>query len=149
MTARGTAMRDEAGRGEGERREAAMRRGRAWIIGGLFVAGLVSGFYVGKTEALSAKAGQSLWTPELAIVLTAVFLVAMLAGSLLLNRVMDELERQRAYKASAAAGAALLLVYPPWFFLWKGGLLPEPMHLALFGIFWIVLAGASLWYKVR
>jgi len=142
-------MRDGAPRGEGERREGAMRRGRLWLIGGLFAVGLVSGFYVGKTEALSAKAGVSLWTPELAIALTAAFLLAMVVGSLLMNRVMDEHERQRAYKASAAAGAALLFVYPPWYFLWKGGLLPEPMHLALFSLFWVALALSTLWYRFR
>ena len=38
-----------------------------------------------------------------------------------MNSVMDEVERQRGYKAVSFAGAVLMVVYPTWFLLWKGG----------------------------
>ena len=47
---------------------------------------------------------------------------------------------------SSYGASAFVVAYPAWFLLWKGGLLPEPHHLALFLIFY---AGAFLGYCIR
>jgi hypothetical protein len=66
-----------------------------------------------------------------------------------MNRVMDEVDRQRGYKAASFAGTVLIVVYPAWYFLWRGGLVVEPIHWLLFGLFWLSLAFATLWYRFR
>ena len=143
-------MRAEAPRGEGERREASRRRRRGIVIGGLFVAGMITGAYMGYTDgAAMIENRASVWSPTVAASLAALYLAAILGGSLLLNGVMDEVERQRSYKAVSFAGAVLILVYPIWFLLWKGGFVVEPIHWVIFVLFWLSLALASLWYRFR
>jgi hypothetical protein len=143
-------MRDDAPRGEGERREAARRRTRWLIVAALALAGLVPGFYMGYQDgAAMAQSRPASWSPALAAAMAALYLVAVIGGGLLLSRVTDELERQRSYKSVSFAGTALMLVYPTWFLLWRGGFVPEPVHWVLFVLFWLSLALASLWYRFR
>lgn len=143
-------MRTDAPLGEGERREAARRRKRWWIVAALAGIGFVPGLYVGFQHGAAAAQDQPLvWSPTLAALLAGLYLVAVAVGAILMNSVMDEIERQRGYKAVSFAGAALMVVYPTWFLLWKGGFVPEPVHWMLFVLFWLSLALASLWYRFR
>lgn len=146
----GRAMRDDTPRGEGERRDAARRRTRWLIIAALVVVGVIPGFYLGYQDgAAMAQNRPAIWSPTLAAALAVLYLVAVIGGGLLLNRVTDEVERARGYKAASFAGLALMLVYPTWFLLWRGGFVPEPVHWMLFVLFWLNLALASLWYRFR
>lgn len=151
MTALGArAMRDSAARGEGERRESARRRKRRLIVAALFLIGIVPGFYLGYQDgAAAARSRELAWSPTLAAALAALYLVAVIGGGALMNSVVDEVERQRGYKAVSFAGAALMIVYPTWFLLWRGGFVAEPVHWAMFVLFWASLALASLWYRYR
>jgi hypothetical protein len=143
-------MRDSAERGEGERRDSARRRKRWLIIGSLAVAGFFPGLYLGSNDgAALTKINSETWSPTLVAVLVGLYLVAIVGGGLLLRGVTDEVERQNGYKAASFAGMALMLVYPIWFLLWRGGFVPEPIHWVLFVIFWLSLALASLWYRFR
>ena len=135
--------------GEGERREGAVRRRRLLVFGVLFVAGLASGFYVGSTDGGAMLDADGRWSPGVSLALIAIFLAAMIGGAMALRSSTDELQREIATKAMAAAGGFFLLFYPVWFLLWKGGLVPEPMHLAMFVVFWLTLAFATLWYRFR
>lgn len=145
---RGPAMR--ADMGEGERRETEHRRRRWMIVGALGAVGFVPGLYVGFQHGAAAAQDRAVvWSPELAAGLALLYLVAILGGAFLLNKVMDEVERQRGHKAVSFAGAVLMLVYPVWFLLWKGGFVIEPIHWALFVLFWLSLALASLFHRVR
>jgi hypothetical protein len=139
----------EERRGAGEAREAAMRRTRRLTLGVLFVAGLMTGFYVGRNEAAAELDGSSFWSPTVSLALAGLYLVAMFGGSLALNRVMDEHERFRSYKAASLAGAIYVTVYPLWFLLWKGGFVAEPIHWVLFILFWLGLAVGQIWYRFR
>ncbi|HEX8262946.1 MAG TPA: hypothetical protein VF547_08740 [Allosphingosinicella sp.] len=144
------ARRAEAPLGEGERREAARRRKRWLIVGALALVGFVPGLYLGfEHGAAAAESRPLVWSPTLAAALAGLYLASLLGGGVLLNGVMDEVERQRGYKAVSFAGAALMVVYPTWFLLWKGGFVPEPVHWILFALFWLSLALASLWYRFR
>lgn len=143
-------MRDNIPRGEGERREAARRRKRGLIIGALFIAGGITGYYMGSTDGGALFDGRpGTWPPAIALAIAAIYLIAVIGGSLLLNGVMDEVERQRSYKTVSFAGAVLILVYPTWFALWKGGFVGEPIHWVLFVLFWLCLALGSLFYRFR
>jgi hypothetical protein len=143
-------MRAEAPRGEGERRDSARRRKRWLIVAMLALVGVVPGFYLGYQDgAAMAESRPAIWSPTLAAVLAGLYLVAVIGGGLLLGKVTDELERQRGYQAASFAGLALMVVYPTWFLLWRGGFVPEPVHWMLFVLFWLSLAAASLYYRFR
>jgi hypothetical protein len=135
--------------GEGERREAAVRRRRLFVFGALFAAGLLSGLYVGSDGGAAMLDSGARWSAPVSLGLAAIFLTAMIGGTMALRNATDELQREIAARAMAAAGGVFVLLYPLWFLLWKGGLLPEPMHAALFLVFWLTLALATLWYRFR
>lgn len=151
MTVSGArAMRDSAPRGEGERHEAARRRKRWLIVAALAVAGVVPGFYLGYQDgAALAESRTAIWPPTLVVALAGLYLVAVVGGGILLNKVADELDRQRSYKAVSFAGAVLMIVYPVWYLLWRGDLVLEPVHWMLFLLFWLSLALASLFHRFR
>lgn len=151
MTVSGVrAMRDSAPLGEGERREAAQRRKRWLIVAGLFAIGVVAGYLAGeRNDGWPAVIGPATWPPAVAAALAAVYLLASVGGSFLMNNVLDEVDRQRGYKAMSFAGTALIIVYPTWFLLWRGGLVVEPIHWILFAFFWASMALATLWYRFR
>jgi hypothetical protein len=116
----------------------------------LGVAGFVPGLYLGWNDGAALAGSRSgLWPPALVAVLAGLYLVAVIGGGFLLRGVTDEVERQNAYKAASFAGMMLMLVYPIWFLLWRGGFVPEPIHWVLFVTFWLSLALASLWYRFR
>lgn len=131
--------------GPGERAERARRRRLGWIVGALFAAGLVTGFLMARTEGPEGllQAAMPTW---LAVTLTGVYLSAVLIGSPLMLRHMDEHGRSEHLWFSAYGAGAFVIVYPAWFLLWKGRLVPEPHHLALFLTFY---AGALIGYGVR
>lgn len=146
----GEAMRADAPLGEGERREASRRRQRWLIVAALTLVGVVPGFYLGYQDGSAMAQSRPLaWPPALAAGLAGLYLLALIGGGLLMNRVMDEVERQRGYKAVSFAGTVLMVVYPTWFLLWRGGFVPEPVHWMLFVLFWASLALATLWHRFR
>lgn len=151
MTVSGVAaMRDHTQRGEGERRDAERRRKRWLILAAIALFGGVPAFYVGLQQGAALAESRPLtWSPTLAAVLAGLYLAVMVGGGLLMQGVTDEIERQRGYKAASLAGMTLMLVYPVWFLLWKGGFVPEPIHWVLFALFWLSLALATLWYRFR
>jgi hypothetical protein len=143
-------MRDDAPRGEGERRDAARRRKRWLILAAIAVLGGVPAYYVGYQDGAALAQSRPLtWSPTLAAVLAGLYLVVTIGAGLLMHTVTDELERQRGYKAASLAGLVLMLVYPTWYLLWRGGFVPEPVHWMLFLLFWLSLALASLFYRFR
>jgi hypothetical protein len=136
--------------GNGERLERAQRKRKAVIFGGIFVVGLVTGFMVGMREAENLfRGGSEGWPPAMAIGLSVAYLASVLGGGIALARQTDEVERLGQYKAVAVGALAYMLAYPIWFALWMGNLVREPMHAVLFGLFWITLLIAFLFYRFR
>gem|GEM_PF-1083496 len=135
--------------GEGERREAASRRKRILVIASLFVVGLVTGFYAGFRDAVAVFERRGSWPPAMALGLLGLFVVAMIAGTYVMNQVMDELDRQRGYKAASLGAVVLLTGYPVWFLLWKGGFVAEPSHWLIYVLFLVAMGLGQLWYRFR
>ena len=98
----------EAPRGEGERREAATRRRRYQILGALFGAGLVTGFYAGFRDGAAIFEPDGTWPPAIALVLLGIYVVVLVPGTIIMNGVMDELDRERSHKAANFASVAFL-----------------------------------------
>lgn len=119
------------------------------IIGVCFALGGAAGFYIGMYGVEELIAAGIPWSPALVIGLSTVYLVALLGGSYLLEREMDEAEKQIARKAGEFANATFITLYPVWFLLWKGGLVPEPMHAYIFIAFLVSMTLSSLFYRFR
>jgi hypothetical protein len=143
-------MRDSVPRGEGERQEAARRRKRWLIFGALFAAGIVPGYYLGHEGGVDLIVNrEAVWPPALVATFLGLYLVGVVGGGILLARLADDFDRQRAYKAVSLAGTVLMIAYPVWYVLWRGGFVPEPIHWALFLLFWLSLVLAGLFYRFR
>ena len=134
--------------GVGERRETSARRTRIFIFATLGLAGLVTGYFVGRSEARAPVEG-SIWSPELAVGLIAIYVLLVGVSSVILSKTTDEVQRLNHYKAGAFAGAAFMLVYPLWFLLWKGGMTGEPIHWVVYLVFVFTSAAASIFYRFR
>lgn len=73
-------------------------------------------------------------SPALAIGLAAGFLATLLIVGWLGRGVLDEHEVASCAFGQAAACGIVVVAYPVWFLLWKGGLAQEPSHVMLFAI---------------
>lgn len=133
----------------GEALERGRRRRKFRIIAILFAVGFVGGFAAGFTQSDDLFDPARKWPPALAAALAGLYLVAAIWGGILYARSLDEFDRVANYKAVSAAATSYVAVYPVWLLLWKGGLLPEPMHVILFLIFAFTMAVASFFYRVR
>lgn len=120
------------------------------VVGALFLIGLISGFLVGffEDDQAGLLAANSI-PPWVAIGSTVLFVVAVSFGSWKLMKVSDELERAVHTKTTVFAGNVVLIGYPAWFILWKGGLVPEPSAHWLFVAGMISSVLAYAWYKYR
>jgi hypothetical protein len=141
----------EGTQGTGEAEERRKRRLKIAIVGTLFALGMGSGMFLGH----SARGYEQLLGPDpvmppsVAVGLCVALVAAMVLGALLMKKNMDELERLNRYKAASLAGTVYLTTYMLWFFLWKGGLVPEPMHAVLFLIFLIPMFAGLAIYRFR
>ena len=117
-----------------------------------FVPVVLSGFVAGFAFALADRGERFLAgeiPPLLAVLIAGSYLVTMIWGTWAYKRVADELELQNNLWGTAVGGSVLLLVYPPWWILWRGGLVGEPMHGALFLLLFGSAILAYLWKKYR
>lgn len=135
--------------GEGARLEQARGTRKSLLLAALMGAGGLIGLAISLSGGKAPFTDPGGWPPAMAIGIALAFVVAAVGGGLILARHTDEVELQAQYKAIAFAASVYVLLYPVWFFLWMGGLVPEPMHGAIFAAFWVSLAGASLFYRVR
>jgi hypothetical protein len=130
--------------GEGERAEARRQaRMRNMILGSMVCAVLIIG-----SAALFKQSGGRI-APAGAITITLVYLVALIGFGWRACRRADEVEIGHNLVALATAAGFYGLVYPGWYFLWKGGLLPEPIHEAMYVAMLAVTLMSYLWAKIR
>ena len=135
--------------GDFERIERGRRRRKLAVVVAMAAVGGIGGGIVGAREADHLFDLAYPWPPLLCLALAAAFLIAVAVGKLLLRRQIDEVERLAKLRATHAGAILLLVGYPIWFLLWKGGFLPEPQHVAIYVAFMVVALLASLYYKFR
>lgn len=136
--------------GIGERAERNRRR-RYWtIIGALVASGFVMGLGTSLIET-SDPGGYLIGEipPGWAIACVAIFLGAVGFGSWRYFRIVDEVDRDDNRWAGFFAANALMVAYPVWYLLWRGGLVVEPIHETLFTGFWVTVCLAYLYRKFR
>ena len=133
----------------GEALERRRRRRKLAIFALVFVFAFPVGFAVGFTEADDLLVMNDRWPPALALGLSFAYLALVIGGAIALSRQVDEVERMIKYKAVSAAATFYVIVYPVWFFLWKGGFVAEPMHVALYIGFMVAFLLASIFYRFR
>jgi hypothetical protein len=130
--------------GEGERAEAQrLARVRARVLGALVCAVLI----IGSAWLFKQSGGRI--APAGAITIVIVYLVALIGFGWRTCRRADEVEIRDNLVALAAAAGFYGLVYPGWYFLWKGGLLPEPSHELMYIAMIAVTTLTYLWAKIR
>ena len=135
--------------GDFERIERRRRRRKLAIVLAMGAVGGIGGGIVGAREEGHLFDLAHPWPPLLCLALAALFALAVAVGTLLLRRQVDEVERMTKLRATHAGAYALLVGYPIWFLLWKGGFLPEPQHVAIYAAVLVVSLLASLYYRFR
>jgi hypothetical protein len=147
MMGRGIMARPELSPGEAAERA---RKQRIWtIIGGLFVAGMAVGFLTARFEVGDGGLLEANLPPTFALIAALFTGAVLIGGSLLFHRRIDEVERRHNMLAGTIGANALLVGYPIWFILWKGGWVPEPQHWMLFAMVYLVVTTTYLWSKFR
>ena len=126
MTGRTAAMGDPANN-PGERAEAARKRRYLALIA-IYIAVAVV-MVIG--TAVFKRPGQQV-EPSWAIAFAILYVGVSLIGGWRMCRLVDEVEMRDNRAAAVWAGCFYGLTYPVWFFLWKGGLLPEPSHILMY-----------------
>ncbi|MDY7523028.1 hypothetical protein [Sphingomonas sp. 10B4] len=114
----------------------------------------VLGGAVGFTAALIEPHEATLTTggslPAWFAILAALLLIgAVTAGSLVYYRTIDELQRLDNYWAATMGANVLLMAYPVWLILWKGGLVPAPDAMTLYLAVLVSTGLAYAWRKLR
>jgi len=133
----------------GEARNRANSRRQIWLFSGLALAGGIVGFTFAMFESKNAPMLGGTIPPEVAIVLAAITFVALLWGTIAYKRRIDEVVLRDNIYAGAWGAFALMVGYPVWFLLWKGDLLPEPSHMALYGVLYAVTCAVYFYRKYR
>lgn len=135
--------------GPGERAARAKSR-RIWaIFGVLFAGGAILGFVTSRVETQAADGGLGTLPPAFAIFGVALFLVLVTVGSLRYFKSIDEVEKRNNYVAACWALNLYLCLYPVWFFLWRGGLVVEPMQEVIYGLTMVTTIIVYGWMKFR
>jgi protein-S-isoprenylcysteine O-methyltransferase Ste14 len=135
--------------GPGEIAEAGSRRQFWLFVAAMFGIGVAVGMTGAAFEIDPGGFLTGLLPPGIALAMAAVATLALAVGTVIFLRRSDEVERGDNIWASAVAANALLIVYPAWFFLWKGGWVTEPSHVALFLIVYVTMMLAYLYRKFR
>lgn len=138
--------------GEGERLESRRRRKFWTVLGGILVAGMLTGLvsgYVAADSGVSTEQAWALMPDGLVIAIVGFGLIAFNIGCWLFMRSIDEVELSDNLWGSTFGFYIYAMLFPSWWALGKAGVAPEPKDWV---IFFIALAGgcaAYLWRKWR
>jgi hypothetical protein len=130
--------------------EAERARRRKWfaVLGVSMVAGFSTGIGFAASESGEGFLEGRIPAP-LAIGFAALYLIMMIFGTIAMKRVTDEVEVHNNLYGMAVGGSMVMLAYPPWWMLWRGDVVREPSHEALFLLLFLSAIAAYLWKKYR
>lgn len=140
-------MADE--RNIGEARDRANNRRRILLLSLLTLAGGVVGFIFGLFESDNDFALGGTIPPAVAVALASITFVALVWGTIAYKRGIDEVVLRDNIYAAAWGAFVVFVGYPVWFLLWKGSLLPEPSHMAIYVVLYLVTCAVYLFRKYR
>ena len=135
--------------GPGEALERRERARRSFILYALMIVGGVTGLGLSVGPEHGAGILTGAIAPWLALSLAALWLVSIIWGSIVYARHIDEIDRAAQIWGIATAGSTVLILYPAWYILWRGRLLPEPNAHIIFATLYVVMILAYLWKKFR
>lgn len=135
--------------GEGEIKLRDKRRRLYVVLGALMAVGFVTGFGLAFAEEEGSDWLSGRIPAWVALLLAGVWLASMIVGKIWFFRNVDELEVRINVWAMAASGSAVLIGYPVWWLLWRGGMVEEPSAHIMFGALYAVAILAYLWKKYR
>jgi hypothetical protein len=130
--------------GLGEQAEARLRRRQLVMI----AASLVAATLIMMLAAMFKQSGGRI-APLGGVAIAAVYVIASGLSIWRSCRLSDEVEARHSRRAVMSAFCFYFLTYPAWYFLWKGGLVIEPLHEAMFAGTVFVLMAAYFWNKLR
>lgn len=132
----------------GIRADRARQRRIYLIMGTLAGAGFVVGFFSSMFEREGGGFLEGIG-PVWAVAASIILVVSVIVGTIVYFRQVDELERRNNYWANATGCNAVLIGYPVWYLLWRGGLVSEPTHESVFVVLIAATTLAYLWKKFR
>jgi hypothetical protein len=135
--------------GHGETLERRQKNRQTLILALLMAAGGVTGFFLSTNQQDGMGFYRGVLPAGVAIGLAALWLVSIVGGSIWLNRHIDEIERAAQIWGIAMAGTVVVILYPVWYLLWRGQMIPEPNGHIMFGALYAVMIAAYLWKKFR
>jgi hypothetical protein len=135
--------------GPGESLERRRRGRQTLILALLMMAGGATAWVLMDVQQDGADLFRSPIPARVAIALALLWLISIIGGSLWYKRNIDEIEVAQQLWSIAAAGSIVLILYPAWYLLWRGQMLPEPNGHIMFGALYAVMIAAYLWKKFR
>jgi FtsH-binding integral membrane protein len=133
----------------GEARDRANNRRHILLFSGLTLAGAAVGFVFAMFESKNEFYLGGTIPPGVAIALAVIAFVAMVWGTVAYKRRIDEVVLRDNIYAAAWGAFVVFVGYPVWFLLWKGNLLPEPSHMVLYAVLYVVTCAVYLYRKYR
>jgi hypothetical protein len=135
--------------GPGEKMERAKNQRRAFVLCVLMAAGGACGLALAIAEPKGGGMLQGVIPAWAAVALAAAWLISVLGGSLWYKKHADEIDLAAQIWGQAVGGAAIVLLYPVWYLLWRAQLVPAPDANVVFVALYVVMVGAYLWKKFR
>ncbi|HEV7660184.1 MAG TPA: hypothetical protein VGO55_10095 [Allosphingosinicella sp.] len=133
--------------GPGEKMERDRRQRRSFILIVLMAAGGVLGLVIAVAAPKGADVLQGALPAWAAVTAAAVWLVAVVGGSLWYKRHADEIDLAEQMWGMASACATIIILYPVWHLLWRARLVPAPDANVVFVALYVVMTCAYLWRK--
>lgn len=134
--------------GPGERASRARSRRIMTTIGALVLGGFILGLVAAFVER-EVPGGIGTFPPAFSVGAVLMYLALVGGGCWRYYRSIDELELKNNYVGGLWGINVYMTIYPCWWLLWKGGMVPEPLHEVVFVITFVSTMIAYFWHKFR
>ncbi|MCM8557128.1 hypothetical protein [Sphingomicrobium sediminis] len=133
----------------GEAKLKAREKATMRLIFGGFLIGLIVGASLAIGSDGSIFDPNSEWSPKVSLAISIFFLAALPPLLWYAQKGADDYELAHQRFGFEIAFFLVIIAYPVWYTLWKGGFLIEPQHEAVFGTMFIVSLIGYAWHRFR